>query len=160
MEGTMKRLILLALALVACRPAPAETLQQTKGSALLTADQLNQLILDRLAQSDFQQIDRVKFYGPGSDQDGTRSYVSPKTRDEVLGLLAELIEPHVVDMRWAEDYGQFHGTFRVKSDPKMLFGLATSLVRMKTETFKDAPEILKKNQSDVVYTPPVVWDEP
>ncbi|MBZ9715820.1 hypothetical protein [Deinococcus multiflagellatus] len=156
----MKRLILLALALMACRPAPAETLQQTKGSALLTPEQLNQLILDRLAQSDFQQIDRVKFYGPGSDQEGTRSYVSKLSRDEVLGIFAEMIEPHVVDMRWAEDYGQFHGTFRVKSDPKMLFGLAVSFIKEKTDTFKAAPEILKENQSDIVYTPPVVWDEP
>lgn len=156
----MKRLVLLALVLAACRPAPTETLQQTKGSAPLTAEQLNQLILDRLSQSDFTAIDRVKFYGPDADAGGTRSYVSKLSRDEVVGILSDLIEPHVVDLRWADDYGQYHGGFRPKSDPRMVLGLATSLVKMKTDTFKSAPEILKTYQSDVLYTPPSIWEEP
>ncbi|MFC6662689.1 hypothetical protein [Deinococcus multiflagellatus] len=78
----------------------------------------------------------------------------------MLGILSDLIEPHVVELRWADDYGQYHGGFRVKSDPRMVLGLSTSLVKMKTDTFKDAPEILKTYQSDVLYTPPSVWEEP
>ncbi|MBZ9715821.1 hypothetical protein [Deinococcus multiflagellatus] len=146
--------------LSACQPGPAESRADALKPALLSPEQLNQLILDRLSQSDFKEIDGARFYGRGAEEDGSRDYASKLSRDEVLGILSDLIEPHVVELRWADDYGQYHGGFRVKSDPRMVLGLSTSLVKMKTDTFKDAPEILKTYQSDVLYTPPSVWEEP
>ncbi|MBZ9753480.1 hypothetical protein K7W42_21840 [Deinococcus sp. HMF7604] len=146
--------------LSACQPGPAETRADAVKRALLSPEQLNQLILDRLSQSDFKEIDGARFYGHEADNSGSRDYVSKLSRDEVLGILTDLIEPHVVELRWADDYGQYHGGFRPKSDPKMIFGLSTSLVKMKTDTFKSAPEIPETYQSDVLYTPPSVWEEP
>ncbi|MVN89154.1 hypothetical protein GO986_20675 [Deinococcus sp. HMF7620] len=149
------RLGLCVLILVACQPV--EGSQET---APLGPDQFHALILQRLSAPEFELIDGAKFYGPLVTEGGSRVYVSPLNREQVLGELSALIEPHVVEMRWGDDYGQYHGTFRLRSDPELEIALATSLLKPKTDTFKDAPEILKTYQSDVLYTPPSVWDEP
>ncbi|WP_221091288.1 hypothetical protein [Deinococcus aquaedulcis] len=156
----MKRLILLALCLVACRPAETGTLQHTKDTAMLTPEQLNSLILETLSAPQYKPIDGEKFYGPLVTEGGSRVYVSTLDREQVLAELSELIEPHVVEMHWGDDYGQYHGTFRLRSNPALEIALATSLLKPKTETFKDAPEILRAYNSDVLYSPPAPVGSP
>lgn len=101
------------------------------------------------------EIDCDDFYGPNMSRGGTRCYVSRMPRDEVLGELSVVIEPHVVAMPWGDDYGQYHGVFTPKGAPGLEFGLATSFVKPKTDSFRRTPHILREYESDVVYTPPL-----
>lgn len=126
----------------------------------MTTAQVNALILERLARKDFVEIDGTRFFGPDIPGSHSTYYVTKLSRDEVLGILSELLEPHVTAMTWGDDYGQYHGTFRLKSDPTMMLGLGISFLKHKAETFKSAPEILSTYQTDIVYTEPVEWNEP
>lgn len=150
---------LLCLLLIGCSPksgnAKTEGVTNKVSGDHTSLKQLNDLILRRLSEDDFKEYSCEKFYSKQMSSDGTRCYFSKLSREEVLRILDELISPHVIGTIWADDYGQFHGVFTPKSDPTVEFGLATSMVKPKSEIYKSEPDIPKTYDSDVLYTPPL-----
>ncbi len=147
----MKRLLLAVVLLCGC---DTKTTNSQKGDSMLSPQDVNALILDRLSQQDFKEIDGVLYYGKGADRGGTRMFVSTMTRDEVVAALNAVIEPHVTELAWGDDYGQYHGAFTVKGTSDQVFGLGVSSLKAKTDTFRNAPDILRDYETDIVYTPP------
>ncbi|WP_146160771.1 hypothetical protein [Deinococcus arcticus] len=156
----MKKLLIMCCFLTACRTQPAETVQPTGDKTKMMVDQLNEAVYGVLSGDQFKEIDGETFYGKGASKNGSRAYVSKLSRDEVLELLSNAIEPYVESQPWGDDYGQYHGSFQLKDAENMRFGLGISYLKPKEETFKSAPDILKNYDSDIVYTPPFEWNEP
>ena len=122
----------------------------------MSPDELNQTILTRLTRPDFKEVDGGKIYGL---QERSRLFVTALPRDEVVRVLSGLLDGQVTSQPWAEDYGQVHGSFAVKSDPRMVLGLAASEIAPKREDYAAFPELLKQYTTEVLYSPPSA-DEP
>ena len=122
----------------------------------MSPNELNQTILTRLTRPDFKEVDGGKIYGL---QERSRLFVTALPRDEVVRVLSGLLDGQVTSQPWAEDYGQVHGSFAVKSDPRMVLGLAASEIAPKREDYAAFPELLKQYTTEVLYSPPSA-DEP
>lgn len=122
----------------------------------MSPDELNQTILTRLTRPDFKEVDGGKIYGL---QEHSQLFVTALPRDEVVQVLSGLLDGQVTSQPWAEDYGQVHGSFAVKSDPRMVLGLAASEIAPKREDYAAFPELLKQYTTEVLYSPPSA-DEP
>lgn len=146
-------LLLAALLLTACQPVDT-ALKKARGE-LMTSQQLDAHILERLTQADFKEIDPARLYGPGG-----RLFLTKRPRDEVVGILDGLIRDEVQATRWADDYGQVHGTFRVKAEPRMMLGLSASFIKGKELTYESEPELYQTYETEVLYSAPVPWDGP
>lgn len=122
----------------------------------MSPNELNQTILIRLTRPDFKEVDGGKIYGL---QERSRLFVTALPRDEVVQVLSGLLDGQVTSQPWTEDYGQVHGSFAVKSDPRMVLGLAASEIAPKREDYAAFPELLKQYTTEVLYSPPSA-DEP
>ncbi|WP_146160775.1 hypothetical protein [Deinococcus arcticus] len=155
----LKKLLIMCCVLTACRTQPAETVQPTGGHTKMMVDQLNEAVYDVLSGDQFKEIDGEKFYGKGASRGGSRSHVSKLSRDEVLALLSNAMEPSIESQAWGDDYGQYHVSFQLNDAENMRFGIGISSLKSKQETFKSATELLRNYDSDIVYTPPFEWNE-
>ncbi|UBV45248.1 hypothetical protein LAJ19_20845 (plasmid) [Deinococcus taeanensis] len=149
----MKRLLLVGLLVTACQPVDT-ALKKARGE-LMTSQQLNAHILARLTQADFTEIDPARLYGHGG-----RLFLTKLHRDEALGILDGLIRDQVQSTRWADDYGQVHGTFRVKAQPRMMLGLSASFIEGKELTYEDEKDLYETYETEVLYSAPEIWDGP
>lgn len=122
----------------------------------MSPNELNQTILIRLTRPDFKEVDGGKIYGL---QERSRLFVTALPRDEVVRVLSGLLDGQVTSQPWAEDYGQVHGSFAVKSDPRWVLGLAASEIAPKKEDYAAFPDLLKQYTTEVLYSPPSA-DEP
>ncbi|MFT2721072.1 hypothetical protein ACMT4L_13835 [Deinococcus sp. A31D244] len=122
----------------------------------MSPNELNQTILTRLTRPDFKEVDGGKIYGL---QERSRLFVTALPRDEIVQVLSGLLDGQVTSQPWTEDYGQVHGSFAVKSDPRMVLGLAASEIAPKREDYAAFPELLKQYTTEVLYSPPSA-DEP
>lgn len=160
MKSFSLKLILLSTLLSGCKIQMNSTEDNfNKMNKNTTAEEINKKILERFSQADFKPIDGQKIFGPDIAGSHSNYYVTKLSREEVLGIFSEIIDPYVQDQNWGDDYGQLHGSFKLKNDPKMRFGIGISFLKMKPEDFKDYPDILKNYQTDIVYTQPYEWDE-
>ncbi|WP_189070375.1 hypothetical protein [Deinococcus radiotolerans] len=123
----------------------------------MSPDQLNQTILSRLTRPDFKEVDGGTIYGLQGGH--SRLFVTALPRDEVVQMLSGLLDHQVTSQPWAEDYGQVHGSFAVKSDPRLVLGLAASDLAPKRADYAAFPELLKTYVTEVLYSPPST-DEP
>lgn len=146
-------LLLAALLLTACQPVDT-ALKKARGE-LMTSQQLDAHILARLTQSDFTEIDPARLYAPGG-----RLFLTKMSRAEVVGLLDGLIRDQVQSTGWADDYGQVHGTFRVKAEPRMMLGLSASFIKGKELTYENEKDLYETYETEVLYSAPEEWDGP
>lgn len=123
----------------------------------MSPDQVNQTILTRLQAPDFKEADGGKIYGLQGGH--SRLFVTALPRDEVVELLSSLLDGQVTSQPWAEDYGQVHGSFAVKGDPRWVLGLAASEIATKKEDYAAFPDLLKQYTTEVLYAAPTI-DEP
>ncbi|WP_119673593.1 hypothetical protein [Deinococcus sp. RM] len=147
------KLLLAGLLLTACQPVDT-ALKKARGE-LMTSRQLNAHILARLTQADFTEIDPARLYAPGG-----RPFLTKRSRAEAVGILDGLIQNQVQSTRWADDYGQVHGTFRVKAEPRMMLGLSASFIKGKELTYENEKGLYDTYETEVLYSAPEPWDGP
>ncbi|WP_189070033.1 hypothetical protein [Deinococcus radiotolerans] len=149
----MKRLLLVGLLVTACQPVDT-AIKKARGE-LMPSPQLDAHILARLTQADFLEIDPARLYGHSG-----RLFLTTRPRDEVVGILDGLIRDQVQSPRWADDYGQVHGTFRVKAQPRMMLGLSASFIEGKALSYEDEKDLYETYETEVLYSAPEPWDGP
>lgn len=89
---------------------------------------------------------------------GARCFVSVLKREEVMARLAAAVKPFAGGGPWAEDYGQYHRSFRLSAAPDHAFGFGVSRVAYNPDTFRAHPEIWGRYESNIVYSPIVRED--
>ncbi|KQR35977.1 hypothetical protein [Deinococcus sp. Leaf326] len=106
--------------------------------------------MQTLGAKEFKEIDCDTFCGEGISKTGARCFVSVLKREEVVARLAATVKPFAGSGPWAEDYGQYHRSFRLSAAAEYTFGFGVSRVAYNGESFGGYPGIWGRYESNIV----------